>query len=245
MTVTYSRQGDAARIVLDDPDRRNALSFSTLDAIVRSVRRAEDGGATCIVLSSEGPVFSAGADFNDLTGTSADVHFDEAVARTTAVLRRTHLPVVATVQGPCLGAAVDLVAATDLLIATPDARFEVPALRLGILYNPEALSIIRERVSGAMLRRLMFGLSVSAADAAIGGLVTQVVAPSELDEVVQEIAARLAGAHRGALSATKELLNALDEGPFRADQWQALRLLLLDSPERHDAIARRQRRTPI
>lgn len=161
--------------MLDDAARRNALGFDTLASIAQAVRQAEQVQAGAIVISATGPVFSAGADFNDLTGTSADIDFDTAVARATAALRQTHIPVIAAVHGPCLGVAVDLVLSADVVIASTAARFEVPAVRLGILYNPEALAVMRGRLNGAMMRQLMLGISVSATDAAMGGMVARVV----------------------------------------------------------------------
>lgn len=240
MTARYTCEGGVARIVLDAPQRRNALDRTTLAEIVRCIRLAEQN-ASCVVIAAEGPVFSAGADFTDLTGTAADIEFDTSMARTAETLRRTHLPVVAAVQGPCLGAAVDLVASADIVVATTVARFEVPAIRLGILYSPVALSILRSRLTGALVRALMLGVPVTAGDAMAGGLVARVVEPDTLDAAVGEITDRLLLAFRSATGATKELLNSLDDGSFTDSQWQQLRLRLLGSPERFDAIAARTR----
>lgn len=244
MTVHFTVTDGIASILLDAPARRNALGFETLASIVKAVRSAELTHAHVIVISATGPVFSAGADFNDLTGTSADIEYDAAVWSATSALRRTHVPVIAAVHGPCLGAAVDLVVSADVVMATTAARFEVPAVRLGILYNPEALAVMRSRLTGAMMRQLMLGISVTAADAATGGMVARVVEPDQLSDVLGQAARQLCNSQRGALGATKELLNQLDAGPVHLDQWTPLRRLLLDTPERHQAIAERQRPTP-
>lgn len=238
--IRYSVVDGVARIVLDSPERRNALGFQMLREITRLVRCAE-GNARCLVLSACGPVFSAGADFADLTGTSADTEFDAAVARAGATLRSTHLPVVAAVQGPCLGAAVDLISSADIVIAASTSRFEVPATRLGILYNPSSLSVMRSRLTGSLLRALMLGVPVHASDAMAGGLVSRVVELETLDRAVSETAERLVQAQVNAAGATKELLNSIDDGSFTPGQWQHLRLRLLETPERYDAIVRRQR----
>jgi enoyl-CoA hydratase/carnithine racemase len=244
MTANFAVTDGIAAIVLDDAARRNALGFDTLASIAQAVRQAEQVQAGAIVISATGPVFSAGADFNDLTGTSADIDFDTAVARATAALRRTHIPVIAAVHGPCLGAAVDLVVSADVVIASTAARFEVPAVRLGILYNPEALAVMRGRLNGAMMRQLMLGISVSATDAAMGGMVARVVDTDELPGTVDQLVRQLCAGQRGAFGATKELLNQLDVGPVHLDQWTPLRRCLLDTPERHQAIAARKRPTP-
>jgi enoyl-CoA hydratase len=242
MSLRYSCEGGVARLVLDAPERRNALDFTTLSDIVRAVRCAE-GSASCLVLAAEGPVFSAGADFADLTGTSADTEFDSAVSRAGEALRRSHLPVIAAVQGPCLGAAVDLVSSADIVIAATAARFEVPAIRLGILYNPPALERMRGRLTGSLLRALMLGVPVTATDAMAGGLVARVVEPDALSTAVSDATQRLVEANRAAGGATKELLNALDDGTFVPGQWHQLRLRLLDTPDRYQVIASRKRPT--
>ncbi|MCC6224960.1 MAG: enoyl-CoA hydratase/isomerase family protein [Microthrixaceae bacterium] len=245
MTVRFTKEGDIVEVVLCNESRRNALSYETLDALHDSVRAAALEGARCIVVSAEGPVFSAGADFADLSGTAADMAFDAAVSRVTVALRRSPVPVVSVVAGPCLGAAVDLVASTDLVVAASDARFEVPAVRLGILYNPDALAVLRSRVSGGLMRALMFGMSVSASDAAAGGLVARVADSADLPTVVAEITDRLVAAQPAALGATKELLAALDAGRFDREVFQARREQLLGSPERFEAIAGRKQPRPL
>ncbi len=241
MSVDLSITDGVAAIVLNDPPRRNALDRRTLTTLAEHVAAAERAGAGVIVLSAEGPVFSAGADFNELTGTSADADYDAAVAATTATLRRSPIPVIAAVHGACLGAAVDLVVSTDVVIAARAARFEVPAVRIGILYNPAALSIIRGRLTSALMRQLMLGVSVSATDATAGGLVARVVDTDDLAEVTGHVARQIAAANRQAVAATKELLGELDAGTMDLDAWAPRRMRLLDSPERQHPMADRRR----
>ena len=120
MTANFAVTDGIAAIVLDDAARRNALGFDTLASIAQAVRQAEQAQAGAIVISATGPVFSAGADFNDLTGTSADIDFDTAVARATSALRRTHIPVIAAVHGPCLGAARSIRSEHDAVVIDVD-----------------------------------------------------------------------------------------------------------------------------
>lgn len=239
MTLEVALVDQVLEIRFGEPDRRNPLGFDSLAAIAAAVRGAEAEGARAILLLSSGPVFSAGADLRQLTGTSADVAIDDAIAAATLALRNCPLPVVAAVQGPCLGGAVDLVVSADIVLAVPESRFEVPAVRLGILYSPAALAVMRSRVSSGLLRTLMFGVSVSAADALAGGLVARLVAADELETVARAVAVRSAAGVPGAVSATKRLLAHLDAGGEADEHWDSERRALLDSPERLDAIRRR------
>ena len=245
MTVRFTQSNGIARIVLDDPARRNALGWGTLEAILDSVNSAQDDDARCILLSAQGSVFSAGADFNDLTGTAADTHFDDAVSKVTTAFRSSSIPVVAVVDGPCLGAAVDVVTSTDVVIATQSARFGVPAARLGILYNPDSLVAMHSRITGSLMRTLMLGISVSADEALAGGLVSKVVDPTELEVEVQRVTEKLGAAVGGAIGATKGLIRSLDEGTFDRAYWQQVRLNFLDSTERLEIINSRKRPSPL
>jgi enoyl-CoA hydratase len=246
MSVTHRLSTDGvAEVRLTNPERRNALGFATLDAIVDAIDSAQAAGARAIVFAADGPVFSAGADFADLTGTSDDVRFDDAVSAAVSAICRSHVPVIASVQGPCFGAAVDLVLAVDIVVAVRGATFQIPAARLGLLYNPAAIARLHGRVPSAMLRRLLLGVSVDADAAVAGGLIAASVAEGELATATADIATQIAAGHPDAVEATKALLDALDTATVDLDHWQARRLRLLDSDERHTAIAQRhQRATP-
>lgn len=241
MSVTSRPDREIFEIVLDNPERRNALGFATLDAILEGIRHAETSAARAIVVSAVGPVFSAGADFDDLHGTSADIAYDDALATVTAALRASVLPVVAAVHGPCLGAGVDLALSADLIVVGRAARFEVPATRLGILYNPSALAILHGRVPGALLRRLMFGIPVSAEEAYAAGLAAALVDEPDTAAHAMSLARHVAGGLPAAITATKQLLTSLDSGDHDLDRWQLLRAQLLDAEERRRIITARQR----
>ncbi|CAB4365407.1 MAG: hypothetical protein F2681_15120 [Actinobacteria bacterium] len=239
MTVTLTiRENHVAEIRLTAPARRNALSFATLEALVASIGEAERNGARSAILSADGTVFSAGADFRDLTGTAADLSFDEAVGRATSSLRRSRLPIVAAIQGPCLGAAVDLALSADIVVAARSARFEVPATRLGLLYNPAVIALLHRNYPSPAIKQLLLGVPISAENAVTGGLIARAVDDDELMATVNDIAARIGAGDKDAVAATKELLTALDAGPIKLEHWSGPRKRLLDSDARREAIER-------
>lgn len=227
-----------AEIRLAAPERRNALGFEVLARLAVTIAEAERDGAAAVLLCSAGPVFSAGADFNDLTGTAADLQFDEAVSRVTATMRGSRLPVVVAVQGPCLGAAVDLALAGDVVIAARSARFVVPATRLGILYNPTAIEALHRQFPAPILRQLLLGVPIEAEQAVRGGLIARVVADDDLLPAARAMAEQIAGGQVDAVAATKGLLAALDAGAVDPDLWAERRRRLLDSEARREAVAR-------
>jgi enoyl-CoA hydratase/carnithine racemase len=226
--------GGVLDLVLSRPERRNALSREMLAGLAAAVRGAGPG-TRAIVLSGAGGTFSAGADFAELTGTEADVAFDDAVGNAVAAIADADCPVVAAIDGPCMGAALDLALACDVRIAAVGASFEIPAVRLGLLYNPAAVARMHAVLPRqSLVRLLVMGERLGARQALEAGLVAEVVQDGSAREA---IAARAAAVTAGpALHATKQLLRDLDHGPCDLEAWEAPRRRLLSSPERRSAI---------
>jgi enoyl-CoA hydratase len=232
-----ARQHDGVlEIVLDLPERRNALSRHILREMCRIFGTVE-GGIGAVVLTSSGPAFSAGADFADLTGTSADLDYDRDLDAACSAIRACEVPVVAAVNGPCVGAGVEVAASCDVRVAGPDAWFRVPAVELGLLYNPTSIRRLHATLPRATVTRLLLCAERFDADDAIGsGLATHRTGTDPRDFALT-LAATLALLPRQALSATRTLLRSLDEGHWDADRWQRTRKSLLDSPVRRNAVA--------
>lgn len=115
-------------ITLDRPERRNAVDLEALRALTHAIGTA---AGRVIVLTGTGGHFCAGA---DLTGVE-DAGFAVELHQVLAALRRADVPVIAAVEGAALGAGTQLAIASDLRVAAPDARFGVPAARLGLMVD--------------------------------------------------------------------------------------------------------------
>lgn len=225
---------------LNDPRRRNPLSRTSLAAI-RCAAGSCGPETRALIISGAGGAFSAGADLSELTGTEQDLAVDEAVAATGRMLRELDLLVVAAVEGPCMGAAVDLALSADVIVAGRSAFFEVPAVRLGLLYNPEAVARWHSRLPGPLLSRLLLaGERVDAPAARDAGLLAQVLDDDGAVQAATGIAKRLDSAPRSALATTKRMLRAFDAGRVDPAAWQDERRRLLTSPERRAALERRR-----
>ena len=211
-------------------------------AELRKVFESADGCGGMVVTGEDG-VFSAGADLDDLTGTPEDLAYDDDLAETTDLIRTAPFPVVAALEGPCIGAAVELALACDLRVASSDAWLQVPAVRLGILYNPRTIvrlhrTLPRETVT----RLLLLAERFSARSAQAAGLVSEVTEPGATAARAEELASRTPGTDAGsfaagAVAATKGLLADLDQGTFDPDHWHRVRLGLLGSDDRRRAVA--------
>jgi enoyl-CoA hydratase/carnithine racemase len=137
-----------------------------------------------------------------------------------------------------MGGAVDIALACDFLVASEQSFFEVPAARLGLLYNPDAVMRWRNRLSGLALRRiLLLGERFTAAEAVQAGLVSHLVAEGSALEKARELAQRAAQGTRDAVAASKGLLVALESGETNLARWEKIRQKILDSPERRAAVA--------
>ena len=237
--VFITTNAGVCELVLDNPGRKNALSLALLADLNEKLAIALKNDARAVILSGSGDVFSAGADFADLTGTIDDLAMDDAIEKAVIQIREMPAPVIAAIEGPCMGGAVDIALACDFLVASKEAFFEVPAARLGLFYNPKAVRRWRARLNGLTLRRmLILGERFTAAEAVQAGVVSHLAVEGSALEKSRELADRAAKCSRDAVAATKALLVALESGETDLARWQKIREQILDSPERRESVAR-------
>lgn len=237
-TVATELRDEVAVLTLSLPARRNALSRRLLDDLGDALIEAVDRGARAIVLTGAGTAFSAGADLDELTGTVADVAIDDAVAAATEALRACPAPVLAAIEGACVGAAVDLALACDVRIIGADGYFSVPAVALGILYSPAALERIASRAGQQTLARLLlFGERIGGADAVAAGLAARAVADGTAVAAAVQLARGAAANAPEAAATTKAVLAALADGSgFDPVDWEVARRELLGSDARAERV---------
>ncbi len=227
-------------LVLCRSARRNALSRDLIGRLHAGVAAAKAEGARAIVIAADGPAFSAGADFADLDGSVADLDFDAEMSGLTASLRDESLVSFAAISGACIGAGLDLALACDFRVAAPDAVFALPAVRMGILYNPKRLEQILPLMSHAIaLRLLLLAERLDFADARAGGIVTHVTEQPGADAVrarALELAAAAVALPSQAQEAAKAFAASFGRPGFDAMDWEAWRRRLLDSDQRQEAL---------
>src|SRR4051795_587253 len=126
--VRVEREGDFARVTMDVPERRNALSFEHMRQLLAGVRQVSASDARGLLLAAEGPVFCAGHDFGDMV--EADLPaMRELLALCTELmttLQSIPQPVLARVHALATAAGCQLVATADLAVASEDAGFAIP-----------------------------------------------------------------------------------------------------------------------
>ena len=127
--IHSERRGDVALLTIDRTDRRNALDIDTVRHLTDAVHEA--GDARVLVLTGAGGHFCAGADLGGVEGE----RFVEALRNLLLALTSTSQPVLAAVDGAALGAGTQLAVACDLRVATPAAKFGIPAAKLGLMVD--------------------------------------------------------------------------------------------------------------
>ncbi len=222
--VEVTVRGGSAVIRLNSPANRNALSAEIRSGILAGIELAETtSGVRSILLTAGGPAFSAGMDLTETRRVGSVTPGLTELARILTRLTAGPLPVVARVAGPARAGGVGLLAAADLVIASEDADFALPEVRLGLV-PAVILPVLRRRMAPAVLSELLLtGDTIDAERALAVGLVNRVAAASELDA---EVDAALASLHRGgpaALAITRRLLHAgPDDSADRGDPYPAL-----------------------
>jgi enoyl-CoA hydratase len=243
MTVVCSQVVDRIQhIHLNRPEKRNAIGYETLAELRRLLPTGEERALRGVVLSGHGEHFSAGADLQDLTGTAADIAFDDEMEGVISRIDKSPVPIIAAVSGYCFGAAVDLVMACDVRIADHSAIFRVPAVHLGLLYNPAAIARLhRVTPLDALHRLFVLGASFEAVDAKSAGLVSMLTQDSPRARA-HELLSEGADPDPEAVAQTRQLIRALSSGARLDDQhWASMRHRLLESPSRKNRVARAQK----
>ena len=235
-SATTSHDG-VLEVTFENAGRRNALSRTLLSALGRAIDDAGAGDVRAVVLAGAGDGFSAGADLAELTGTVADRAVDEAIQSAVLSIRDCPAPVIAAVEGPCIGGALDLALSCDAIVAAEGAYFSLPATHLGLLYDPRALARLRHRLGPAALRwLLLLGERIDARTGAAMGLVARVSRKGTARAEARALAERVSARSPRAVAATKRLLNEFEEGCAHLDEWERERLDILASTERRERV---------
>jgi enoyl-CoA hydratase/carnithine racemase len=185
--------GPVTRITLNRPERRNPLSLALMLELTAALRAVE---GSVVVLDGAGPAFSAGHDLSEMQG--RDLAFYTEVFRVCTVLMETiqdiPQPVIAKVHGIATAAGCQLVAACDLAVATDDARFGTPGVRIGLFCSTPMVEVSRAVGRKRAMEMLLTGTPIDAATAADWGLINRAVPADDLEATVSDLADRIAAA---------------------------------------------------
>jgi enoyl-CoA hydratase/carnithine racemase len=196
-----------ARVTLDRPEKRNALSLELMDeltGVLQTLGARPD--ARAIVVEGAGVAFSAGHDLSEMVGRDLPFYqrlFDSCT-ELMETIHRVPQPVIAKVHGIATAAGCQLVAACDLAVAADDARFATPGVTIGLFCSTPMVPLSRAIGRKRALEMLLTGTPISAATALEWGLVNRVVPVSDLDAAVDELVAAISSSSPLTLAIGKE-----------------------------------------
>lgn len=187
------------RLVFNQPHKHNAITFDMWQGIAGAVKAfASDDSLRVVIVSGAGEkAFSAGADiseFEDKRASSESVEvYDRATLEAVESLVHIDKPTIAMIQGYCIGGGTELALSCDMRIASEDARFGIPAAKLGLAYRWNEVYPLVQLVGPSFAKEILFtGRQFSAEEALRMGMVNRVVPRSELESSVEDYARRIA-----------------------------------------------------
>jgi enoyl-CoA hydratase len=219
MTVEFSIDHGVATIVLNRPEVRNAVNLEMCDGLIVAAKRmVDDASVRVVFVRGDGPVFCGGADLNERQGKSEEWIRARRMRAFEAygTLESLPMPCIALVHGAVIGSGVEIAAACDFIVATPDASFRTPEAQRGTIGATQRLP----RILGKRLAKdMMFtGRTLTAAEARDAGLVSRI---GDLESEKHAIAEAILKAPPLALKLAKRTIDRgieLDpQGALRAE----------------------------
>ena len=191
-SLRVGHENGVTHLVLDRPDRRNALSSGLMRELLAALRSLPTPTGV-VVIGGMGPAFSAGHDLGELAG--CDEPFATELFRLCSELMLTlheiPQPVIAQVHGVATAAGCQLVAACDLAVASDDATFATPGVKIGLFCSTPMVPLTRAVGRKRALHMLLTGDAIDAATARDWGLVNDVVPAADLASAVDDLAAKI------------------------------------------------------
>ncbi len=245
-----SDSGGIATLTLARPSSRNSLSEAMLEALAETLTDiAVDESVRVVVLSAQGPVFSAGHDLKEIQAHRADpdkgrAYYEQVLKRCSAVMTaivRLPQPVIAAVEGMATAAGCQLVASCDLAVAGQAARFCTPGVNIGLFCHTPMVALSRAVSRKHAMEMLILGDWVEADDAYRMGLVNRVVAEGEAVSAATTLAERIASKSKVPVKLGKAAFYAqaemtLDDAYVFAADVMTTNLLARDADEGIGAV---------
>ena len=211
-TVELGYQDEVARLTLNRPDKRNALSFQLLDELTRALDEVENSTAQVLILTGAGKAFCAGMDLEELKTLTGKSHAENVAdsRKMAQIFRRLYefsKPTIAAVNGAAIAGGIGLATMCDFTLAVPEAKFGYTEVRIGFV--PAIVSSILVWQVGHKIARdlLLTGRIFDATEAYRLGLVNEVAGADQLINRSGELAMQLMENSPTSLRLTKRLIN--------------------------------------
>ncbi|MFT3820909.1 MAG: crotonase/enoyl-CoA hydratase family protein [Rubrivivax sp.] len=215
--LRYDQQGPIVTLTMDEPARRNPLTGNTAVAdFLRAIERIhDDPGVKAVILTGAGSSFSSGGDIKDMARQSSGTvgglqirhEYRTGIQRLPLALFNLEVPVIAAVNGPAIGAGLDLACMCDIRIASEQAKFAESFVRLGIIPGDGGAWLLQRLIGLSRASELsLTGEVIDAQQALAWGLVSRVVPVADLLPTAQALAEKIAANPVHAVRMTKRLI---------------------------------------
>jgi len=196
-SISFATEGPIAVVTLNRPQRRNALSLELMRELIDCLNEiGRERSLRAVILAAAGKVFSSGHDLSEMVGRDLNDYrevFDVCTELMTGI-QSIPQPVIAQVQGVATAAGCQLVATCDLAVASDQAAFATPGVKIGLFCTTPMVALSRAVGRKRALQMLMTGDTIDALTAVEWGLINIAVPASELEQQTRKLAARIAEA---------------------------------------------------
>ena len=218
--LLIERRGGVAVVTLNRPEVRNAFDDALIAALAANFKALDDDDdVRAVVLAGNGPAFCAGADLNWMRrmagyGYEQNLHDAMGLAVMLQTIDRMKKPVVARVHGPAFAGGTGLVAACDIAVGSPEAKFCLSEAKLGL--SPATISpyVVRAMGERAARRYFLTAEVFDAEEALRIGMLSALVPSAELDAMIEALLRHLLAGGREALAKIKDLIRAVASRPI-------------------------------
>ena len=250
--ILLSRTGSIATVTLSNPGKLNALDIAMWQKLATCFDAlSADPSLRCVIVCGENGQFAAGADIEEFGTVRSTLeqgirYHTVAIGEALAAINNCVHPVIAAIEGVCIGGGLEIACACDLRIASPAARFGIPINRLGFALAPGEMPALLQLVGrAAALEILLEGRVFDAAEAVQKGLLTRVA--EDVPAAAQQSALRIAQGAPLAARLNKQLINRLSpvSQPLTAAEHDAAFALLGSDDYREGVAAFLAKRTPV
>ncbi len=215
--LIYEQQGPVVTLTMNQPEQRNPLTGNTAVAeFLAAIDRIEaDNSVRCVILTANGPSFSAGGDIREMkrqatrqvTEMELRQEYRRGIQRLPLALFNLEVPVIAAINGPAIGAGLDLACMCDLRIASDRAKFAESFVKVGLVSGDGGAWLLPRVIGWSKAAEMaLTGDMIDAAEALACGLVSKVVPDAELLDAARALAQRIAANPPFAVRMTKRLL---------------------------------------
>jgi enoyl-CoA hydratase/carnithine racemase len=195
--ILFEQDGVVAYVTMNRPNKRNALSLDHMRELISCFKEiGVSKDISVAILRGEGPAFCAGHDLSEMVGRDPDFyrHLFDVCCELMETIQGIPQPVIAQVHATATAAGCQLAATCDLVVASEEARFATPGVRIGLFCSTPMVALSRAVGQKKAMEMLLTGEFISAQEAKIEGLANKVVPADELEEQTTALAQKIAEA---------------------------------------------------